>query len=171
MSQILLVDGYNIINSWSELLILQKDSLGAARDKLCDMLQEHIPSIWSSIVVVFDAYQVFGGKVVWESYGKVQVVFTEEGQTADSFIENFTAGLDAGIKVEVATSDWGEQRTVLAFGASCLSARGLAARIKEEKESAHCNYTKKKKPAPRRDIAESLPPELKAQLEAMRRGK
>ena len=40
MRELLLVDGYNVINSWPELKPL-RDNLGDARDKLSDVMAEY----------------------------------------------------------------------------------------------------------------------------------
>ncbi len=169
--RVLLVDGYNIINSWPELISLKEKSLGAARDKLCDLLQEYIPYPWAYIIVVFDAYQIPRGKPTWDNYGKVQVAYSGEGQTADTFIENTTSDFVGKIIVEVATSDWGEQRSVFGHGAIRLSAREFAERLKEEKESIRSIITEKNNKGPRRSIDEVLSPELRDRLETMRRKK
>ncbi|PKM79364.1 MAG: hypothetical protein CVU88_06160, partial [Firmicutes bacterium HGW-Firmicutes-13] len=42
MSGYLIVDGYNIINSWPDLKVLAEDNLEAARFKLIDRLSEFI---------------------------------------------------------------------------------------------------------------------------------
>ncbi len=53
---------------------------------------------------------------------KVEVIFTEEDKTADSYIERTAAELNL---VEVATSDLNEQWTIFSQGALRVPAREL----------------------------------------------
>lgn len=166
----LLVDGYNIISSWQELKALKNKNLGAARDQLLDILQAYVPHPWTYIIVVFDAHQVVGGKTVTLPHGSVQAVYTGEGQTADAFIERLTADFAGAVEVEVATSDWEEQRSVFMHGAARISARELALRLKDEREimqEAYCRINKDR----RRRLDDHLSPELLERLENMRRQK
>lgn len=57
---------------------------------------------------------------------KVQVIFTEEDETADDYIERTAAELNTSLNlVEVATSDLNEQWTVFAQGCLRVSAYEL----------------------------------------------
>ncbi len=170
MSRVLLVDGYNIINSWPELIALKKENLGAAREKLLEILQEYVPNPWSYIIVVFDAHQVAGGKEAILTHGLLRVAYTGEGQTADAFIERLAADFSGRMPVDVATSDWEEQRSVFMHGAARLSARELAERIRDEKEMLRDSYARIKKDR-RRRLLDDLPPEQREALETMRRRK
>lgn len=170
MSPALLVDGYNIINSWPDLAALKEGNLGAAREKLLDLLQEYVPHPWSYIIVVFDAHQVTGGKEAIFPHGSIQVAYTGEGQTADAFIERLAADFSGLGPVEVATSDWEEQRTVFMHGASRISARELAERIRDEKQALRDSFTRINQDR-RRRLGDDLPPEQRERLEIMRRQK
>ncbi|WP_019774827.1 NYN domain-containing protein, partial [Streptococcus sobrinus] len=56
--------------------------------------------------------------------------FTEEDETADSYIERMAAELNSPLnRVEVATSDLNEQWTVFSQGALRVSARELEERV------------------------------------------
>lgn len=170
LPRVLLVDAYNIISSWPKLKALKKENLGAARDQLLDILQAYIPHPWAYIIVVFDAHQVAGGKTVTLAHGNVQAVYTGEGQTADAFIERLTADFTGTAAVEVATSDWEEQRSVFMHGAARLSARELAVRLSDERESMLAVYTRMNKDR-RYRLDDNLSPELLERLENMRRQK
>ncbi|MGL5512691.1 MAG: NYN domain-containing protein, partial [Sporomusa sp.] len=57
---LLIVDGYNVINAWPEL-IEAKDNLEYARDKLVDILSEYgAYKGFKMIIIVFDAHMVAG---------------------------------------------------------------------------------------------------------------
>lgn len=60
----------------------------------------------------------------------ISVVFTEEDETADSYIERMAAELNTAIHmVEVATSDLNEQWTIFSQGALRVTARELEQRV------------------------------------------
>lgn len=52
------IDGYNVINKWSELKELSKVNLADARDKLIEELAEYKSLSGEEIVIVFDAYNL-----------------------------------------------------------------------------------------------------------------
>lgn len=78
---------------------------------------------------------------------KIQVIFTEEDETADSYIERTAAELNTPRHlVEVATSDLNEQWTVFSQGALRVSARELEQRVNTvksdlDKMSKHIDLT------------------------------
>jgi hypothetical protein len=111
-----------------------------------------------------------GGKNRYPPHGSVQAVYTGEGQTADAFIERLTADFAGAVAVEVATSDWEEQRSVFMHGATRLSARELALRLRDEREIMQDAYTRVNKDR-RRRLDDHLSPELRERLESMRRQK
>jgi len=84
---LLIVDGYNIINSWPEFEELREDKMEIARIKLAEMLEEFVPLLWSRIIIVYDAYRVKGKRPSCEYFKGLEVIYTGEGETADVFIE------------------------------------------------------------------------------------
>ena len=121
----LLVDGYNIIFAWDELKEVAKDSLDMARNKLINMLSSYQGFINSPVIVVFDAYRVKGNPGSVEHYGDLSVVYTQEAETADAYIEKVTHDLAKHHRVRVATSDGLEQIIILGAGALRISARSF----------------------------------------------
>lgn len=70
-----------------------------------------------------------GVRQIYDEF-KVQVVFTEEDETADDYIERLAVELNTPLnQVSVATSDLNEQWTVFAQGALRVSARELEQRV------------------------------------------
>ncbi len=127
---LLIVDGYNIINDWPELIPLREESMEEARNKLLNILLDHVPFAWEKIIIVYDAYRVKGHSPTVEEYGGVQVIFTAEGQTADSYIERLVMTLiGEGVAVDVASSDFMEQNIILWKGGQRVSARELRERL------------------------------------------
>jgi uncharacterized protein len=132
MPSILLVDGYNIIGSWEELLRLKERSLEEARAQLCGMLSRYLAYYWDRIIVVFDAYNVNGAKADDPGEAPFTVIFSGEGESADLAIERLAGRLvTEGHFVEVATSDALEQLLILGKGAVRLSARELRLKLLE----------------------------------------
>lgn len=88
------------------------------------------------IIVVFDAQLVPG---VTQSYTKYQleVIFTEEGETADSYIERIAGELNNRLtQVTVATSDLAEQWVIFSQGALRTSARNCTKAWKKRKKTS-----------------------------------
>lgn len=121
----LLIDGYNIIFAWDELLKLAEDSLEAARYKLVERISAYKAFKGCEVIVVFDAYKVKGNIGEVEKVDGITVVYTKEAQTADSYIEKAAKELSKSYKVTVATSDGLEQMIIFGSGAFRLSANAL----------------------------------------------
>lgn len=140
MANFLVVDGYNIIHAWDELKKLTEKDLDHARSRLIDLLAEYGAAKDLDVIVVFDAHMVKGGTGSRDHVNSVQIVYTTEGETADMFIERFTASLENGDTVAVATSDWDQQRVVFGKGAYRISARELQKEIQLCKNELRENY-------------------------------
>lgn len=123
---ILFVDGYNMIGSWPELNHLkQHDELEAARDLLLFELSNYRKYRDIDIYVVFDAQFVPGITSTYTEY-ELTVVFTAEGETADSYIERVVRDyINPLTRVMVATSDAAEQWMIFQQGALRQSAQEL----------------------------------------------
>ncbi len=129
---LLIVDGYNIINNWPEFSVLRDENMEGARFKLVEIMQDYVPLAWQKIIIVFDAYRVKGHTLSIEEYGAMEVIFTAEGQTADSVIERLVNTLvREGVAVEVASSDYMEQNIILWKGGHRVSARELRGRLQD----------------------------------------
>ena len=124
--QILLVDGYNMIGAWPELVLLKnKEKLEDARDLLLFRLSKYAQYEGVEVMVVFDAQFVPG---IQQEYRKFQltVIFTKKDETADSYIERVAGELATRLtQVTVATSDLAEQWLVFSKGALRKSANEL----------------------------------------------
>ncbi|RPA60911.1 NYN domain-containing protein [Aerococcus agrisoli] len=122
----LIVDGYNMIGSWPALVKLKnRDEIEEARDSLLEQLSNYVGYHGIETWVVFDAMFVPGISKSYDQFN-LHVVFTSEGQTADSYIEEMIADLVSPIhNVTVATSDLAEQRMVFQKGALRQSAQEL----------------------------------------------
>lgn len=128
--RILLVDGYNMIAFWQATRQLFKlNQLEQGRNTLLSKLNNYAHFENIDIICVFDAQYVPGLRQRYDQY-KMTVIFTEEDQTADSYIERAAADLNTSLyMVEVATSDLNEQWTIFSQGALRVTARELEQRV------------------------------------------
>ncbi|MGP6389379.1 NYN domain-containing protein [Streptococcus dysgalactiae] len=128
--RILLVDGYNMIAFWqSTRQLFKTNQLDQARNILLTKLNHYAYFENINIICVFDAQYVPGLRQRYDQY-KISVVFTEEEETADAYIERMAAELNTAIHlVEVATSDLNEQWTIFSQGALRVTARELEQRV------------------------------------------
>lgn len=141
IQDLLIVDGYNVINDWPELILLKEESLEHARDKLVDMLAGYGAYHDLKVTVVFDAHMVEGQNCSQEVSG-VEVIYTKEGETADSCIEKMVYYLvRQGRRAYVVTSDYAEQLSILGSGAFRISSRELGKNVKETNKMLKKNYT------------------------------
>ncbi|PKM86206.1 MAG: hypothetical protein CVU87_12855 [Firmicutes bacterium HGW-Firmicutes-12] len=124
-TELLIVDGYNIINAWPELNRLKNVSFEDARQKLIGILINYQGFKNSRIILVFDAHQVKGGTEKREKHLSLEVIYTREGETADMCIERMVGDLSFDGHVFVATSDWIEQSISFQRGAFRITAKEL----------------------------------------------
>lgn len=139
--EILLVDGYNIIHAWTHLkTIVETDSLESARVKLIDEMANLQGYYQNEVIIVFDGHKVKDGHRKINQHNNVQVVYTKAFETADHFIERTTNKKAKNAKVRVATSDRLEQITILAQGATRVSARELYEELKNINKEIRVKY-------------------------------
>jgi len=123
--EFVLVDGYNIIFAWDELKEIGRDSLDAARHVLMNLLCNYQGYRGCNLILVFDAYKVPQNLGTVEKYHNIFIVYTQEAETADSYIERVTYELRGRKKVRVATSDNLEQLIILGHSAVRVSAKSF----------------------------------------------
>jgi predicted RNA-binding protein with PIN domain len=130
--EILVVDGYNIINSWDRLKEVAAVDFEQARLELLEILSEYHHYSGIKTIVVFDAHLVKGSIRKEEEYKGITVVYTKENELADHYIEKMLDELGRLKRIRVATSDRTEQEIILSRGGTRLSARELEAEIDDE---------------------------------------
>lgn len=169
MEEVLIVDGYNIIGAWPELVALKDDKLEEARDRLIEMLADYQGYSGKRVIVVFDAYKVPGLGASYQQH-RLEIIYTKEKETADECIERLAKQLQRRRRqIVVATSDYTEQHVAFAQGALRMSAREL----KVEWESAQQEVRKRldrAKSKPSNALEGRLSGEIQDVLERWRRG-
>ena len=133
--QILLVDGYNMIGAWPELVALKnQEKLAEARDLLLFQLSNYGKYEGLTIIVVFDAQLVPGIQQEYKQF-ELTVIFTKKEETADSYIERRAGELVNRLtQVTVATSDLAEQWLIFSKGALRKSANELKVDLAQTKK-------------------------------------
>lgn len=118
----LILDGYNVLNALEAFKSVMLLSLEDARAALNEVLKEYAAISGEYVVVVYDAYKGKLKTTKVEKEGRLEIVFTKEHETADSYIEGLAEDLNQNKRnmVRVVTSDWAEQQIVLGSGASRL---------------------------------------------------
>ncbi len=158
-----LVDGYNVIYAWEELKALAKDNIDGARGRLLDILCDYQAMRRCCLIVVFDAYRVKGHKTEIMDYHNIHVVYTQEAETADQYIEKFAHENGRKYRVTVATSDGLEQIIIRGQGCALVSARELLEEIKQAKENALEAFSQKS-PEGRNFPMRTVSEEMKKQM-------
>ena len=145
---IMIVDGYNVIGNWPELAKLKaEDHFDVARDRLLDILAEYRSHENAKMIVVFDAMYVPG---IGKSYAKwdLQVVFTKEDETADSYIERLAQDMNSPlVQLVVVTSDQAEQWTVFSRGALRISSRDFLKEVQRSDREFNHDTAKLRRPS------------------------
>ena len=125
MKEYLIIDGYNVINAWPNLQHIAQKNLDDARSQLIEMMAEYQSFKGIKIIIVFDAHLVKKSMEKLEKKMDVEIVYTREKETADSYIERLIVDLSRKNRVVVATNDLVEQQMVLGGGATRTSVREL----------------------------------------------
>lgn len=165
----LIVDGYNIINAWDDLKYIAISDLEGAREKLIDLIIEYAEFTGRKAIIVFDAYNIKNSKETVENRKHIQVVYTKEHQTADSYIEKFITSLSKYDDVKVATNDYAEQQIVWGKGATRISSRELKLDLEHAKKSMKEKNSSNQKKIQRNWLEDRLDKETLSKLENIRR--
>ena len=167
-----LIDGYNVINAWPELIRL-RGNLDEARDVLVHILTEYGAFENYEMTVVFDAFFTEDEEHALQITDRMRVIYTGAGETADSCIERLAyTAVRAGREVHVVTSDGAEQSVILGAGAYRITSPELRRSVKKAKRLMKAEYIgAHTQPLGRIEVHERLDRDTLARLEEMRRKK
>ena len=142
-----LIDGYNVINAWPELIRL-RSNLDEARDVLIRILTEYGAFENYEMTVVFDAFATDEEEHTLEISSRMRVIYTATGETADSCIER------------------------LAYTAVRITSPELRRSVKKAKKLMRAEYiSTHTKPLGRIEVHERIDRATLARLEELRRKK
>ncbi|WP_160693360.1 NYN domain-containing protein [Clostridium sp. C2-6-12] len=165
------VDGYNVINSWPNLKQRKDFSFEAARQTLIDKLHNYGVFKACKIVLVFDAHKVMGSLEKKEEINKnILVIFTKDGETADSYIEKQVNSLGRKHEIVVVTSDSLEQQTIFQRGAVRMSSLEFYSEMVKVEKSIKVKADKNKT-IDRNSVSDNIDEKTARILEEIRRGK
>ena len=165
------IDGYNVINSWKELRQENTGSMENSRMKLKDILLNYGVYNGYKIFLVFDAHMQVGSIEKREKINKnLTIVFTKEGETADSFIERYVNNIGRKYEVAVVTSDSLEQQLIFQRGAVRMSSIEFYHEIKSTENKIRKESVKKQHEK-RSSLKDRIDRNIADKLEAMRRSK
>jgi predicted RNA-binding protein with PIN domain len=172
---ILLVDGYNVIGTWSYLKKTRdRDGLEAARQELVEALINYSAFQGYETHVVFDAHAQNTPTYHEALTAHLSVCYTDFGQTADTYIEKFCASFRFNFghppkRLIVATSDRAQQLTVVGYGAEWLSSQQLASDVEFAARRSRSKQRPQKQ-SPSRFLFNSLDAQAQQRLAQWRRG-
>ena len=166
-----MIDGYNVVNNWREFKAVREESLEHAREMLITAAAEYAAFKGQEAIIVFDALEVQSLSRE-EIRGGVRIIFSSEGETADSWIERRAYELaKEGNKVFVVTSDYAEQIAILGVGAYRISAREFHEDYFEVKKQIRERNDRGTKGKARNEVGSRLNGDVLDQLERLRRKK
>ena len=169
MKEWLLIDGYNVVNNWKEFKTIREENLEHAREMLLAVAAEYAAFKGQEVILVFDAQEVQGLSNE-ESRAGARIVFTAEGETADSWIERRTYELvKEGNKVFVVTSDYAEQIVILGVGAYRISAREFNEDYLAVNKQINERNSREVKGKARNEVGNRLKDDVLVKLERLRR--
>ena len=171
-SEYYLIDGYNVINAWPELIRL-RGNLDEARNVLVHILTEYGAFENYEMTVVFDAFFTEDEEHELQITDQMRVIYTGAGETADSCIERLAyTAVRAGREVHVVTSDGAEQSVILGAGAYRITSLELRRSVKKAKKLMKAEYIgTHTQSIGRIEVHERLDRDTLAQLEELRRKK
>lgn len=162
------VDGYNVINSWSNLIKEKEVSLDSARQKLIDILHNYGVINGCKVLLIFDGHKVAGNiENKYEHNKNLTVVFTKDGETADAYIEKEVHNLGRKYEVYVVTSDSLEQQTIFQRGAVRISSIEFYNTVFEITNDIKAKT--KNNASPKNTVQDNIKEDILKKLEAIRR--
>ncbi len=167
--KIIFVDGYNVINSWPDLKIKKNNNFDGARRSLIDTMHNYGVYNDCKVIIVFDAHKVSGSIQKLEAVNKnLSIIFTKDGETADSYIEKEVNLLGRKYEVIVVTSDWLEQQTIFQRGAVRMSSLEFYNEVLDVENSIRKRKSKSKV-SDKNILSDNIDLEMLKKLEKIRR--
>lgn len=171
----LLVDGYNIIGTWSTLKqVRDHEGLEASREHLIESLINYSAFQDVEVQIVFDAH-LQRTPAYREPYTPhLSVYYTDFAQTADTYIERSCATFNRQFehlhrRIIVATSDRAQQQTAIGYGAEWISAQQLGRNVAQSLSHRQRKHRPTKK-AQGRFLFHSLDAQAQQRLAQLRMG-
>lgn len=121
----ILVDGYSLLHNWPELALGKPRFSPAARGELIRMLTNYRDASGVPVTIVFDGASGLATAQEPPSTPQVEILYSQQGQTADQMIERAAHRLCDFGEVLVVTDDIAERDTVESAGAITSSCQNF----------------------------------------------
>ncbi len=123
----LIIDGYNVINKWPELIKAKHKSIEFAREKLNTLIQKYSDFKGIKATIVYDGK----GNNREEMEGNPKIIYSKNKETADAVIESLAYNYDKPDEITVVTDDNIQRNFVIGAGAHCISADQFETELSE----------------------------------------
>lgn len=120
----IIIDGYNLIGAEKGLI----GNLEGKRNQLLKQLQEYQERKGFPITVVFDGWRSGWIREMEERFGEIRVIFSQQGEKADSVIQRLAREMGSGCVV--VTSDREVRSAAEASGAVAIYASEFSAKLR-----------------------------------------
>lgn len=170
MSEIHLVDGYNVIHQSQKLLHLIRQDMETAREAFIDKVAHFCIQTGKHVVVVFDGRgpQIVQRVAHNRNVPSLEIMYSPGHLTADAVIERMVYQSPRKMDVVVVTSDRGVRDLCRGMGALVMDAPNFLRSIEETRSDIQETVRNTRKPAPSH-LEERLNAESLAKLEALRK--
>ncbi|HZO84001.1 MAG TPA: NYN domain-containing protein [Verrucomicrobiae bacterium] len=125
----ILVDGYSLLHNWQELAPGKPRYSAAARSELIRQLTRYHDASGVPVTVIFDGASGLASAEEPPSTPEMEILYSQQGQTADQMIERAASRLLDYGEVLVVTDDLAERDTVSSAGAMVSSCANFIATI------------------------------------------
>jgi predicted RNA-binding protein with PIN domain len=130
----ILVDGYSLAHNWPELAPGRPRHSAGTREELIRVLTQYGDAVGTPITIVFDGTGAPPGTPKALSTPEVEVLYSQDSQTADDVIERAAHRLLSFGEVLVVTDDFAERDTVLGLGGMASSCAQFIRTVEETVE-------------------------------------
>jgi predicted RNA-binding protein with PIN domain len=153
-----IIDGYNLLKTDPELMMLQRFGLEAAREALIKRVGSAAGlRAASQVTIVFDGHQSGNATETVQRQGRIIIVFSKLGETADDVIKRMVRQSATPSDIRIITRDWEIKDVTRAAGAaSTMLTRRLPPKPKksfgkdsDDEASGWDNTTRKRGPSKR----------------------
>ncbi len=171
----LVVDGYNILHAWPDLArAMRTESLEEARRRLVTRLAEYRATTGNEVLVVFDARKRSPASVDREIVEGVEIRYGSAHESADHVIERLmyeASRRGAVLEMILATDDHLQRDLVRGMGVPTMGSRALLTEVQRAEGERSGEIRRRDEKGAVSDRLESrIDPEVRRQLEAIRRG-
>ncbi len=150
MSELHLVDGYNVLHKCSWLKSLLNHDLETAREALIDKVAHYCAQSGTRVRIVFDGRgrQIPESVAHNRSVGNLEIMYSPAQLTADSVIERMVYETPRKMDVIVVTNDRGVRDLCRGMGSLVMDAENFLRSIRESSRDTSETLQRTRQPSP-----------------------